>query len=119
MRSFFTHAVAGCRNIQHVLWLCAFWIRNPILPEFAVSIFPKIARLRLRMAGIFQRVCAVRNANFINVESELFAFAKMNNAFVRTSPIAAEVRLVFIMPDNPAAALEEWHRPDFDISQNF
>ena len=85
----------------------------------AIAILAEVARLGLWVAGIFQCVSTVWNANLINVKSEILALAEMNDTFVRPSPVATKVGLIFIVPNNPAATFEERHRRDFDICQNF
>src|SRR5580658_6241782 len=99
MRSFFSHAVACSWNIHYVFGLRALCIRDPIFTRAAIRALDKIAGFCLGMTGIFQSMRSVRNPNFINIEREIVAFAKMYHAFVRTSPVAAEISLVLVMPD--------------------
>src|SRR6202012_3232468 len=107
-----THAVGERRYFDDIARLGAEWIG---LPDVALA---TVARaLRLWMRRIAQRVGIVRDAGGVNVEREV-APAQVEDAFVAAAPVAPEVGLVAVVPDEPAAGRELPRGGDLEIGQN-
>ena len=80
--SLFAHAVAGGWDVHHIFGFRALWVWNPIFPFLAISVFSVLTCFSLGMTWVFQRVRAIGNSHIVNVEREIFAFAKMDNALM-------------------------------------
>ena len=66
MGRLFRHPVAGHGNLKDILGLRALRMRLPVFTaRLAAAV---LARFRLRMNGIFQRVPSVRNPHVVDVE---------------------------------------------------
>lgn len=90
------------------------------MPEAALlAAFPVLTRLGLGVFGILQSVAAVGDADVVHVHCELLGFSEVEEALVGAAPIAAEVGLVFVVPDEPATALEESGSREFQVGQDF
>jgi hypothetical protein len=82
---------------------------------FTAAALSILTGLSLGMFGVLQSMIPVRNPNLVHIERELLAFSKVQNAFMRPTPIGTQIGFVFVVPDQPTTASKETRRWKFEI----
>jgi len=96
--------IAQHRNFEDVARLGAEWMRGPAVAALASAV---LRRHRLDSLRIALGVIVVGHSNVVDVEPELAGLAQVEHGLVGASPVAAEIGLVAVVPDQPPAPAGE------------
>ena len=115
VRGLLGHAVADHRHLDHVARLRAERVRLPAIAPHAARRTARSPPARAPDSFVVWPLYGTRTAS---TSMRVVVAAQVEDRLVRAAPVAPEVRLVAVVPDEPAAAAEAPRAPRLDVGED-